>query len=106
MLGCAFLCFFVLHCALLCVTVFYRASLCRTMLYSALLCFTVLHFVPSCKVVIHLSCACFVQSRAIFNLVFRMLVSVEIDLDLAARSNSFAPLLMILISILVKILDL
>ena len=58
------------------------------------------------KGVIHLPCACFVQSRAILNLVFWVLFSVEIDLDLAARSNSFAPLLMILISILVKILDL
>ena len=60
------------------------------------------------KGVIHLPCACFVQSRAILDLVFWVLrlFIVEMDLDLAARSNSFAPPLMILISILVKILDL
>ena len=58
------------------------------------------------KGVIHLPCACFVQSKAILNLVFWVLFVVEMDLDLAAKSNSFAPPLMILVSILVKILDL
>ena len=58
------------------------------------------------KGVIHQACACFVQSRAILNLVFWVLFIVEMDLDLAARSNSFAPPLMILILILVKNLDL
>ena len=38
------------------------------------------------KGVIHLPCACFVQSREILNLVFRVLFTVEMDLDLAARA--------------------
>jgi hypothetical protein len=38
------------------------------------------------KGVIHLPCACFVQSRDILNLVFRVLFTVEMDLDLAARA--------------------
>ena len=40
------------------------------------------------------------------NLVFWVLFIVETDLDLAARSNSFAPPLMILTLIIVKNLDL
>ena len=58
------------------------------------------------KGVIHQACACFVQPRAILNLVFGVLFIVQMDLDLGARSNSFASPLMILISTLVRNLDL